>query len=230
MSSKHAGETATEASPSKKFKGGQGESPKFKLSYFNLKWLAEPIRYIFNYVEEEFEDNRIEEGQWEKVKNEYPYGKMPVLEWEDKKLSQSFAIARFLAKRYNLMGADDYEAAKCDEYADVVKDVLKEVEGMWYCQDDEAKKLKIKNNVLDKTLPALFTKIENDLKATEGKHLVGNNYTWADFVLAHFTELFESFVDPSFLANYPTIKTHQNNVHNIPQIKAWIAKRPVTEH
>jgi glutathione S-transferase len=182
-----------------------------------------------------------------------------LLEWNGKKLNQSFTIARYLAKQYNLVGADDFEAAKCDEYADVVKDVLKgefyffainqtfvrnelwstsihsffflspEVESMWH--EDEAKKLKIKNNVLDKTLPALFTKVEADLKATDGgKFLVGNNYTWSDFVLAHFTEVFESFVDPSFLANYPSIKAHQKNVQNIPQIKSWIAKRPVTEY
>jgi glutathione S-transferase len=56
---------------------------------------------------------------------EFPYGKIPLLEFEGKKLSQSFAIARFLGKKYNLAGADDFESAKCDEYADVVKDILK---------------------------------------------------------------------------------------------------------
>jgi len=228
-------------SPSKKFKSGGGgdgdETPKkFKLTYFNFRWLAEPIRYILHFVEEDFEDKRIEMEEWEKekLKTEYPYGKLPVLEWETKdkaemkKLSQSFAIARFLGKKFGLAGSDDFESAKCDEYADVVKDILKEVESMWH--EDEAKKLKIKNNVLDKTLPALFTKVEADLKAAGGKHLVGNNYTWADFVLAHFTETFESFVDQSFLANYPTIKSHQKNVQSIPQIKEWLAKRPVTDY
>jgi glutathione S-transferase len=226
--SKHASETGTETSPSKKFKGAEGETPKFKLTYFNFRWNAEPIRYIMKYVEEDFEDKRFEMDEWEKVKTEFPYGKLPVLEWEGKKLSQSFAIARFLAQHFKLAGADEFESAKCDEYADVVKDVVKEVENMWH--EDEAKKLKIKNNVLDKTLPALFTKLETDLKAKDGKYLVGNSFTWADFILAHFTEVFESFVDPSFLSNFPTIKSHQKNVQNIPQIKDWIAKRPVTEY
>jgi glutathione S-transferase len=228
--SKHASDNkSSEVSPSKKFKGGEGETPRYKLTYFNYRWIAEPIRYILSYVEEDFEDKRIDMENWEKVKAEFPYGKLPLLEWNGKKLNQSFTIARYLAKQYNLVGADDFESAKCDEYADVVKDVLKEVESMW--NEDEAKKLKIKNNVLDKTLPALFTKVEADLKATEGgKFLVGNTYSWVDFVFAHFTEVFESFVDPSFLANYPTIKAHQKNVQNIPQIKTWIAKRPVTEY
>jgi len=218
----------TDVAPSKKFKGAEGETPKFKLTYFNLKWLAEPIRFILSYVEEDFQDNRIEQEDWDKVKNDYPYGKLPVLEEEGVKLSQSFAIARYLAKKFNLAGANDLESAKADEYADVIKDVLKEVEGMW--TDEEAKKLKIKNNILDKTVPALFTKIESDLKVTEGKYLVGKNYTWADFILAHFSEIFEAFVDQTILDNYPTIKAHQKNIFSIPQIKDWIAKRPVTQY
>jgi len=181
--SKHASESNVEVSPSKKFKGGE-ETSKFKLTYFNFRWLAEPIRYIFKYVEEDFEDTRIEMDEWQKPemdKTVYPYGKIPMLEWDNKKLSQSFTIARYLGKQFKLTGADDFESAKCDEYADVMKDVLKEVESMWH--EDEAKKLKIKNNVLDKTLPALFTKVENDLKAKDGKHLVGNGITWVDFIL-----------------------------------------------
>jgi len=220
---------SADVSPSKKFKGVEGvEMPKFKLTYFNMRWLAEPIRYLLKYVEADFEDNRIEEAEWEKVKAEYPYGKVPMLEWEGKKLSQSFAIARYLAKQYKLTGSDDFESSKCDEYTDVVKDVLKEVEGMW--TEEEAKKLKIKNNVLDKTVPQLFTKIESDLKTNGGKYLVGSDITWADFILAHFSEVFESFVDQSLLDNFPTIKAHQKHVQNIPQIKEWIAQRPVTEY
>lgn len=99
---------------------------------------------------------------------------------------------------------------------------------MWEAED--AKKLKIKNNVLDKTVPTFFTKIEADLKTSGGKFLVGENYTWCDFVLAHYSSVFESFVDETLLDNYPTIKSHQKNVFNIPQIKDWIAKRPVTEY
>lgn len=58
----------TDVTPSKKFKDGE-EATKFKLTYFNLKWLAEPIRLILSYLEEDFEDNRIDQAGWEKVKN-----------------------------------------------------------------------------------------------------------------------------------------------------------------
>jgi glutathione S-transferase len=47
-----------------------------------------------------------------------------VLEVDGKrKIAQCSAICRFLAKRYNLTGADEFEFAKCDELVDAVKDL-----------------------------------------------------------------------------------------------------------
>jgi hypothetical protein len=67
--SKHASDNnSSEVSPSKKFKGGEGETPRYTLTYFNYRWIAEPIRYILSYVEEDFEDKRIEMDNWDKVK------------------------------------------------------------------------------------------------------------------------------------------------------------------
>ena len=49
---------------------------------------------------------------------------MPILEHDGKIFSQSYAIARYLAKKYNLAGKNDYETFKCDEIADAVKDIF----------------------------------------------------------------------------------------------------------
>jgi glutathione S-transferase len=40
---------------------------------------------------------------------------MPLLEVDGHKISQSGAIVRFLAKRFNLNGKDEFEAARADE-------------------------------------------------------------------------------------------------------------------
>jgi len=51
-----------------------------------------------------------------------PWGNLPVLEVDGKRIAQSAAICRFLGKRLNLCGADEFEAAKCDEIVDAVRD------------------------------------------------------------------------------------------------------------
>lgn len=54
--------------------------------------------------------------------SDYPYGQLPVLQVGDKVLAQSNAICRFLARKFNLHGSTDFEAAKLDEIADRISD------------------------------------------------------------------------------------------------------------
>jgi hypothetical protein len=53
---------------------------------------------------------------------EFPWGTVPVLKYKDMELSQSMAIARFLARKFDLIGDNEQESAKCDEIVDALKD------------------------------------------------------------------------------------------------------------
>lgn len=44
------------------------ENPAFTLFYFNIKALAEPIRYLFAYGAQEFEDVRVTRDEWPALK------------------------------------------------------------------------------------------------------------------------------------------------------------------
>lgn len=45
-----------------------GENPTFTLFYFNVKALAEPIRFLFAYGAQEYEDVRVTRDEWPALK------------------------------------------------------------------------------------------------------------------------------------------------------------------
>lgn len=97
-------------------------SSSYKLIYFAGRGLAETSRMLFKVGGQEFEDYRypltIDNGQylrpeWDADKSKYIYEQIPVLEIDGGKytIAQSKAIERFLARRFNLLGNNDIEAA-----------------------------------------------------------------------------------------------------------------------
>lgn len=93
---------------------------QYKLVYFDFRGLGEAIRYIFAYVGVDFEDERIpfkpEDGipskqkEWlAKKKADTPFHQIPVLEVDGKMICHSNTIARFLGRRFNLAGKDEFE-------------------------------------------------------------------------------------------------------------------------
>ncbi|XP_076482903.1 glutathione S-transferase-like [Bombus vancouverensis nearcticus] len=55
-----------------------------------------------------------------------PYKMLPVLEIDGKPVAQSNAVARYLAKKYDLMGRNEWDAMICDVLVDALGD-LKQV-------------------------------------------------------------------------------------------------------
>lgn len=52
-----------------------------------------------------------------------PFGKVPVLEVDGKKVDQSTAICRYLAKQCDLAGKNDWESLEIDSTVDTIHDV-----------------------------------------------------------------------------------------------------------
>lgn len=43
--------------------------PEYKIQYFNVKALAEPLRFLLSYKNIPFEDVRIQKEDWPAIKN-----------------------------------------------------------------------------------------------------------------------------------------------------------------
>ena len=62
-------------------------SHKYTLTYFNSKGSAEFIRYLFAYVNQEYEDFRFEFKNWTQFVPFTLFNQVPVLELKDEKNS-----------------------------------------------------------------------------------------------------------------------------------------------
>uniref|UniRef100_A0A8R1EEE7 GST N-terminal domain-containing protein n=2 Tax=Caenorhabditis japonica TaxID=281687 RepID=A0A8R1EEE7_CAEJA len=74
--------------------------PHYELYYFDVRALAEPIRIIFALFDVPHEDHRVTNEQWDELKNDTPYGQLPVLKVDGFEIGQSSAIGRYLARKF----------------------------------------------------------------------------------------------------------------------------------
>jgi len=199
-----------------------------------MRGLAEPIRYIFAYLDIEYEDKRIEGEEWANIKSDvilyeqdYPWGNMPVLKEDDFVLCQSHAIVRYLGHKYNLAGANLQENAKCDEYLDAVKDYFFQFYPL-FREKDESKKQEIKDNIKKEVPQKYFPKFNKILEENGGEFIVGKKVTYADFLIFHYFSQTMITLGEDIFDNYPAIDKYMENMFRIPQIKKWLAKRPNT--
>ncbi len=92
------------------------------LGYWDIRALAEPIRYLLKYAGIEFNDKRYEFGEGTSIqeieclrKNWTPekftlgldFPNLPYYIDGDVKLTQGLAIMRYLARKYDLLKTDD---------------------------------------------------------------------------------------------------------------------------
>lgn len=202
-------------------------APQYKLTYFDFRALAEPARLVFALKGVEYEDNRIARDNWPQHKANYPWGSLPVLEEGGKMLAQSNAILRYLGKKYNLVGDNDFETAQVDELLEAMVDLRKESFSA-VMEKDEAKKATLVETVKKETYPKYLKRFSEILEKNGGKYFVGKNITVADINIANYLQIF-SEVFEGILNDYPLVKAHQDTVFNTPGIKEWVAKRPKTE-
>ncbi|XP_070544579.1 glutathione S-transferase 1-like [Ptychodera flava] len=203
--------------------------PKYKLIYFDLRGRAEPIRMLFALAGQEFEDVRIKQEQWPEMKPKMPHQQLPVLEIEGGvMLSQSFAIARYLANEFGLAGKTNLEKAQADMFCDALNDLTPKLTEMFLGNDE--KKAEVRKELVEQLLPVTFTNMERLFsKNKDGTGcLVGDGLTWADVMFINFAEGMEK-LDPSVLKNFPKLQGLEERVRNNPKIKEFIKNRPPSE-
>ncbi|XP_072745803.1 uncharacterized protein [Anoplolepis gracilipes] len=200
--------------------------PSYKLTYFPAKAMAEPIRFLFSYGGTEFIDDRFNLEDWLKIKPTTPFGQVPVLEVDGKKIAQSTAISRYLAKQYGLAGKDDWESLEIDSIVDTIHDLRIKIAAYHYESNEMAKEEKFKH--AKETVPYYLERLNAQVQKNGG-YFVGGALTWADLTFVALLDYLNYMSQENIIEKYENLKQLKQKVEKIPAIKSWIEKRPPSD-
>jgi len=204
----------------------------YKLTYFDGRGRAEIIRLILTQADVPFEDVRISREEYAQRRSALPFLQVPIFEIDGKiTLCQSNAIARYLARKYNLAGKTELEQVQAEMMVDCMEDIFSPVPVFFRREPDPVKKAELKKKYIEEQLPVWLPKLEALLVANNSgdSFFVGDSLTWADLFLVRLHGAFTLTVgleDP--FANQPKLKALYERVVQLSRIAAYQAKQPVT--
>ncbi|XP_017881706.1 glutathione S-transferase-like [Ceratina calcarata] len=201
--------------------------PSYKLVYFNVMGLGEPIRFLLSYGGAEFKDVRVEHSsdEWIKMKPTLPFGQLPVLEIDGKVYSQTLPICRYLAKQFNLLGKTDLDTLQIDEIAMALHDFRRLTVSNYFREQDPILKAKKKIDVMENVIPFYLNKFEERVKNNDG-YLHGGQLSYADLFFAAISDSLTTAYEAEITKDHPHLKCLKEKILAIPNIKAWLEKRP----
>jgi glutathione S-transferase len=161
-----------------------------RLRYFPFPGRAGAIRDALNIGKVAFEDDLVPPEQFRerRASGEFPFGGLPVLDVETTAgkycSAQSNAILRFAGRLAGLYPVDDLiRALKVDEALDVGEDI-NQLMGPSLHETDVQKKMDMRKELAEKTLPEWATYLERLLISNGSTgFVVGNALTVADLKL-----------------------------------------------
>jgi len=201
----------------------------YKLTYFDGRGRGEIIRLILTQADVPFEDVRLSNEEFAQRKSSLPFLQLPIFEIDGKiTLCQSNAIARYLARKYDLAGRTELEQVQTDMIVDCMQDIL---DPLIVFFTPGANQAELKKKYIEEQLPVWLTKLEAFLVANNSgdSFFVGHSLTWADLFLVRSCGAFNLIAgleDP--FANHPKLKVLYERVIKLPRIAAYQAKLPAT--
>ncbi|KAK3263576.1 hypothetical protein CYMTET_27624 [Cymbomonas tetramitiformis] len=223
--------------------------PSYKLCYFDIRGLAECSRFLFAVAKQPYDDCRlsltfgtpgdfstIQRPEFDAAKAsgelDASLGKVPYLEVDGKKIGQSKAIERYLARELGLMGSDSVEAAQVDQLTETIRDIKDAYTKAKATSGEEEKKEAIAK-FFSEGLVNFVKLAEKSLPAGPGPWLVGNKVSYADISWFLFLASPKGYFDneegaKAAYADCPRVKAAIEATAAIPELVQYIAARKDT--
>jgi len=191
------------------------------LHYFNGRGKAETIRLMLaaagvEFVEAPFITTVDQMDTYRKI-GDVLFGQVPFLEIDGKRLVQSSAIVRHLARKYNLYGKNDDEKVLIDILAEGNRDFLD-----FFMSFEFKDQAIILDDIRKKALPRYMPVYEKIVSASKSGYLVGDKLSMADVglleILLHLPER-----TPEGFDGYPQLKEYLDRISALPNIASYLA-------
>ncbi len=199
---------------------------KPKLIYFDAPVSrGEECRLALHLAGIDFEDVRIKGADWPTMKEQTPYGGLPVLELAGRpRLAQSNAILVMIGRGHALHPEDDFEAARHEAMMQHVED-LRAVVGPTIRLSDAEKKAAREAMVAD-FLPAWARSAEKNI--TGEPFFGGAKLQVVDLKLHMAVRWFiggkVDHIPATIFAGYPKLMRVHDAVRDHAGVKSWYAK------
>ncbi|XP_055954467.1 glutathione S-transferase 3-like [Patella vulgata] len=191
-----------------------------KLVYFNGRGKAELIRLALTYVGIEFEEVYLKEkSEIEKLRSDGDllFQQVPLLEIDGKRIVQSGAILRYLARRGGIYGNNNDESTRIDELFEGTRDFCGPLLGMIFRPEEDVLK-EAKEKLLPRYLP-VFNKV---LEETGSGYLVGKSLTLADLGLIEPLLILVEYLGDQVLTGYPQLQSFYKNITSDEKIASFL--------
>ena len=198
-----------------------------KLTYFDAPVSrGEECRLALHLAGIDFEDNRISQASWPALKEQMPYGALPVLELPGHPpLAQSNPILVLIGRRHGLHPTDDFEAARHEAMMQHVEELRHNVSPTLRMGDAEKKVAR--EALVAGFLPAWGRAAERNLSAA-APFFAGANIHVVDLKLHMAVRWFlggkVDHIPATIFAAFPKLIGVHDAVRDHPGVKSWYTK------
>lgn len=196
----------------------------FKISYFDVRGRAEPIRLIFEDLGVSYEDDLINIEQWPSRKPGFRFGQVPVIEADGQVIEESAAIYNFIARKFNLLPKTESELIAYDQTMSLLLTSSYELVLLFWNPEFE----KLKEDMLNVKLPFRLKNLELHYQEKAKKpYWMDEKPMHCDYHAWHYLDTVRLFND-KVLSDYPGLTEFKNTFEKRPNIEAYLksSRRP----
>ncbi|XP_053173183.1 glutathione S-transferase Mu 3-like [Scomber japonicus] len=194
-----------------------------KLAYWDIRGLAQPIRLLLEFTGSKYEDKfyvcgeapNFDKSCWfdEKQKLGMDFPNLPYLEDGDRKIVQSNAIMRYIARKHNMCGETEDEKVRVDIIENQSMDFRNGFVMLCYADFDNRKPKYLE------MLPDVLKQFSDFLG--NKKWFAGDKITFVDFIMYELLDQHRMF-QPTCLDNFKNLKALLDNFEALEKIAAYM--------